>query len=221
MPNVNNKADVPTIGTLDFMAKDEDLQAMYVFLAKWLPMEGDHLDVGCGAGNLVSFASRRGLRARGLDGDESNVLNARTQGLDVFVGDARCPSVEDGVQFDVITMIHLVEHFAPPEAEQLLVANIRLLRPGGRLIIVTPNFADWSVVSNVFWLDPTHVRPYPPLLLTKMLTKLELDVVHCSTHRLVRSGLRQTLARPLGRLRFGREFERMNLILIADRPLDG
>jgi hypothetical protein len=117
-----------------------------------------------------------------------------------------------------VTLIHLIEHFAPQQASELLAASAQRLAPGGRLIIVTPNYADWSVASQIFWLDPTHVRPYPLLLLTQYLSANGLNVIHSSTRQLVRLGVRRALARPLGRMRFGKEFERMNLVVVAERP---
>ncbi len=190
---------------------------MYAYIRSWFPRAGAFLDVGCGAGALVAEASRHGLHARGFDQDLQNVAAARLTGLSVTAGDVFAPPYDDAEQFDVITMIHFVEHFVPEDVATMLGEYARRLSPGGRLILMTPNFADWTVASHIFWLDRTHVRPYPGLLLRQMLEEQGLTVIHTSTERLVRFGLRQNLLRPLGRLRFGREFERMNLVVVAER----
>ena len=39
---------------------------------------------------------------------------------------------------------------------------------GGRLLVVTPNSRNLIVLSEVFWLDPTHVRPYPRALVERL-----------------------------------------------------
>lgn len=201
-----------------FMARPEARRAMHSFLARWFPPSGDLLDVGCGSGELVAFASRRGLRATGIDRDEGNIATALARGLDVVTGDVLHPPLGSNRQFDVITMEHLIEHFPPPEAVRLLAEYARRLRPGGRLILVTPNAADWTVLSEIFWLDPTHVRPYPARLLGAMLADLGMRVTHTSTERLVRLGVRSALRLPIGRARFGQEFQRMNSIVVAECP---
>lgn len=201
-----------------FMAQPEARRAMHSFLARWFPVSGDLLDVGCGSGELVAFASHHGLRACGIDRDEGNVARALAHGLDVVAGDVFDAPLEVDRQFDLITMEHLIEHFSPSDAFRLLADYVHRLRPGGRLILVTPNPSDWTVLSEIFWLDPTHVRPYPARLLAAMLTDLGMRVTHTSTELLVRLGLRSALARPIGRIRFGREFQRMNLIVVAERP---
>lgn len=201
-----------------FMAPPEARRAMQRFLARWFPADGDLLDVGCGSGELVAFASQRGLHAMGVDRDEGNVARAVERGLDVVAGDVLDAPIDAARQFDMITMEHLIEHFSPPEAACLLAEYVRRLRPGGQLILVTPNPADWTVLSEIFWLDPTHVRPYPARLLRMMLNDLGMRITHSSTERLVKLGMRSALRRPIGRARFGREFDRMNLVVVAERP---
>lgn len=202
---------------LRFMSPPQARRAMHRFLARWFPETGDFLDVGCGAGELVAFAAERGLRASGIDHDASNVQRTRERGLDVVAGDVLRPPIDVSRLYDVITMEHLIEHFQPQDAAGLLAEYGGRLRPGGRLILVTPNYGDWSVMSEIFWLDPTHVRPYPARLLAVMLADLGLRVVHTSAQRLVKLGLRSAIRRPIGRVRFGPEFERMNLVVVAER----
>lgn len=209
--------DEPVSESLAFMATDVARRQMYRYLSQWFPSDGDFLDVGCGAGALLTFAEDRGMRATGIDADPENVQQARGRGLDVVLGEALSPPFDNTRMFDVVAMVHLLEHFPPTEALSLLSDYSARLRPGGRLVLVTPNFADWSVASEIFWLDPTHVRPYPAGLLTRFLARVDLDVVHVSTETLVDLGRRRGLSRPFQRLRFGREFERMNVIVVGER----
>ena len=46
------------------------------------------------------------------------------------------------------------------------------LKPGGILIIITPNAMDLRVMTDIFWLDQTHIRPYPLDLLKALFLKV-------------------------------------------------
>ena len=49
------------------------------------------------------------------------------------------------------------------------------LKAGGLLILITPNTKDLGVITENFWLDITHQRPYPLKLLRKMLADAGLS----------------------------------------------
>lgn len=97
---------------------------------------GRLLDVGFGDGSFLEAASAAGWRASGVDFDAATVDSARARGLDAHWGsiDAYRGCSE---LFDVITMSHVIEHVHEPAA--LLENAYRLLKPGGRLWLETPN----------------------------------------------------------------------------------
>lgn len=205
------------VAPLAFMSTADDREPMYRYLGAFLRPGDRLLDVGCGDGDFVAFAAAKGVDAFGIDANADNVARARARGLAVHCADAFGATAELGT-FDVVSMIHLVEHFDTERADTLVRQASSALAPGGRLVLMTPNFADWTVASHIFWLDPTHVRPYPGPLLASLARAAGLRVIHSSSQQLVKAGLRQLMARPIGRLRFGREFERMNLIVVAQKP---
>lgn len=98
------------------------------------------LDVGCYDGNFTLAAQELGFLAEGVEPSPAGVAQARAKGLTVAEG-----TLEDAPlagPYDVITMIHVLEHFADP-----LVALQRareLLHPAGALLIEVPNFDAWS-----------------------------------------------------------------------------
>ncbi|MBP2688018.1 MAG: putative S-adenosylmethionine-dependent methyltransferase [Deltaproteobacteria bacterium] len=95
------------------------------------------LDVGCGGGDLLARMRRSGWYVEGVDVDAAALDQARLKhGLRVYLGsleDLRFP--EDS--FDAITMNHVIEHVHEPVP--MIRECFRLLRPGGRLVLVTPN----------------------------------------------------------------------------------
>ena len=65
----------------------------------------------------------------------------------------------------VISAFHVVEHIAFNVLQTLVREALRALVPGGLLILETPNPENLVVGTSNFYLDPTHIRPIPPLLL--------------------------------------------------------
>ena len=57
---------------------------------------------------------------------------------------------------------HVVEHLPPRSVERLLALACAALRPGGVLVLETPNPLSLVVAARNFWLDPTHLRPVHP-----------------------------------------------------------
>lgn len=59
-------------------------------------------------------------------------------------------------EFDVIAMLEIIEHVPLPTAMKMFAGAHAHLRPGGRLVVSTPNVHH----PTWFWRDPTHVTPY-------------------------------------------------------------
>jgi 2-polyprenyl-3-methyl-5-hydroxy-6-metoxy-1,4-benzoquinol methylase len=97
---------------------------------------GRLLDVGCGAGDWLLRMRDLGWQAQGMDFDPGAVAEARRAGLDVRLG-----SLEEqdysGQSFDAITLNHVIEHL--PDPIGTLKHCFKLLKPGGKLVVVTPN----------------------------------------------------------------------------------
>jgi O-antigen chain-terminating methyltransferase len=62
----------------------------------------------------------------------------------------------------------VVEHLEGVAMVALFEACVRALAPGGLLLIRTPNWLNETVRMGGFWLDHTHVRPYPLELLERI-----------------------------------------------------
>jgi O-antigen chain-terminating methyltransferase len=111
--------------------------------------------------------TERGFDAIGVDLDAGMLEASRALGLKVEETDAvaymQSLASETVV---VVSGFHIAEHLPFGELQQLVQAALRVLVPGGLLILETPNPENISVGSNSFYLDPTHERPLPPQLLS-------------------------------------------------------
>lgn len=97
---------------------------------------GRLLDVGCGNGAFLQRAAKAGWQVEGVEPDPSAATMARTS------SDAIVHSSIDNVSralFDVLTLSHVIEHLHDPA--NMLKICFKLLRPGGRIWIATPNIA--------------------------------------------------------------------------------
>src|SRR5216110_1523586 len=71
------------------------------------------------------------------------------------------------------------KHLHPPAALRLIRESYRVLIRGGTLILVTPNPQNLLILTEIFWLDLTHVRFYPARLLDGLLEEVGFTFVHC------------------------------------------
>ena len=121
--------------------------------------EGEVLvDLGCGRGELLAEAVRRGAaRAVGVEYADSAVRLARqtleaqgaTERAEVVAGDLRAVPLPDATA-DLVTLLDVVEHLAPAELDAALAEAHRLLKPGGRVLVHTmPNRAVYEVTYRV------------------------------------------------------------------------
>jgi len=99
--------------------------------------KGRLLDVGCGNGLFLNQMERLGWKAVGVEQDGEAVSIARERyGLQVFRGSLEEAKFPEG-HFDAITMNHVIEHVLDPIG--LLKECRRILKPDGKLVMVTPN----------------------------------------------------------------------------------
>ncbi|HVJ39325.1 MAG TPA: methyltransferase domain-containing protein [Stenotrophomonas sp.] len=130
------------------------------------PQDSLVIDIGCGRGEWLELVRNAGYQARGIDMNAMFVQTCRALDLDVVHGDAfdvlrEMPSGSAAA----ITSMHLVEHLPFETMIALIDECRRVLRPGGLLILETPNPENLSVGAFSFYMDPTHRNPLPPGLL--------------------------------------------------------
>ena len=125
------------------------------------------LDLGCGRGEWLELLRQKGWQASGVDSNPVIVEHCHELGLSVIEADALSYLAKlPAASLTAVTALHLVEHLPFPQVVALLQECLRVLRPGGVIIVETPNPENLHVASCHFWYDPTHNHPLPPPLLT-------------------------------------------------------
>jgi 2-polyprenyl-3-methyl-5-hydroxy-6-metoxy-1,4-benzoquinol methylase len=146
---------------------------------RWLP-RGSVVDVGCGEGGFLTLARAQGFAPFGIDLDATAIAAAVARGHDAACGEATAvltACAASGRQFAGALLAHVLEHNSPEQALLLLEAIAKVLPPGGVLVVATPDPRSHLVLAEGFWLDPTHVRPYPRLLVERLLAEAGFAVV--------------------------------------------
>ncbi|MGS5088186.1 glycosyltransferase [Hydrogenophaga sp. A37] len=125
------------------------------------------IDLGCGRGEWLQMVRDQGLMPFGVDLDAGMLSRCESMGLPVQQGDALAylAGLPDNSQA-MVSAFHLVEHIPFDALRTLVQESMRVLRPGGLLILETPNPENVVVGTNHFYLDPTHHKPIPHQLLS-------------------------------------------------------
>ena len=97
------------------------------------------LDVGAGNGAAVSALRSRGLDAWGVEPSQMAVEAARANGVETVVVGTLEASELSGQTWDMIRFTHVLEHV--PSPVETLRAALAALAPGGRVVVLVPNFA--------------------------------------------------------------------------------
>ena len=113
------------------------------------------LDVGCGTGQLVIEAARRGVEAHGIDFAPEMIEQCERNRAEAGVA-ARfdCISFFDlpavDTPYDVVSAQGFIEYIAPAEMEEFFARCARLLGPGGSLAVGSRNRLYNAVSMNAF-----------------------------------------------------------------------
>ena len=125
------------------------------------------LDIGCGRGEWLELLKDNNISAQGIDFDEGMLKACHQLGLDVMQGDGiKYLKEQESDSKIVISAFHVVEHISFEDLQLFVEESLRVLKPGGLLIMETPNPENLKVASENFYLDPTHIKPIPSKLLS-------------------------------------------------------
>lgn len=139
-------------------------------LVEAFPNRGSFLDVGCAAGFLVEAAERDGWKAIGIDIASAMVKAGRAKGLDLRIGALEEGGFQDST-FDVVSVIHTLEHLASPKA--LMSEVRRVSTPRAMLVIEVPNIRSVGyIVRRKEWSQfkpPEHLNYFSRRSLSELL----------------------------------------------------
>jgi SAM-dependent methyltransferase len=145
---------------------------------------GRFLDVGCGSGEVLAVAQRRGWQVQGAEPLHESAKLAQERGLDVRANLLQESGLPER-SYDVVSAFHVLEHMTDGAAFLNLVA--RWARPGGYVVIEVQNFRSFHRLNHdrgLSWpgLRPLeHVAHYSPQTLGSALRRVGLEPVTVTT----------------------------------------
>ncbi len=143
----------------------------FVLPLKELYPNMETLDIGCGRGEWLELLKEHDIQAQGIDFDEGMLQACRERDLNAIQGDGIAYLKQQKSESTIIiSAFHMIEHIPFEELQIFISEALRVLKPGGLLILETPNPENIKVSTENFYLDPTHTRPIPSPLLAFMTT---------------------------------------------------
>jgi 2-polyprenyl-3-methyl-5-hydroxy-6-metoxy-1,4-benzoquinol methylase len=152
-----------------FRQKEEVVAQRQRKYLRYFQKGGLILDVGCGRGEFLEILKQNHIKAEGVDSDPAMVELCHKKNLKVFHSPAMDHLSARIESYDGIFASHVLEHMSGESVVEFLKSCHRALKPRGKLIIITPNPENLQVITCTFWLDLTHRRPYPLMLLKALL----------------------------------------------------
>jgi 2-polyprenyl-3-methyl-5-hydroxy-6-metoxy-1,4-benzoquinol methylase len=110
---------------------------------------GFMLDVGCGLGRNLAHVGGHGV---GVDPNRACLREARAAGFTAYTPEEFAASPDaKAARFDSLLVAHVLEHMSFEEALGLVRDNLAYVKPGGQLILITPQELGYAG-------DDTHVQ---------------------------------------------------------------
>ncbi len=118
------------------------------------------LDIGCGNGDFLGYLADLNVAAHGVEINIEQAALARERGHNVITTNGLtylngfAPSTLGG-----IVALQVIEHLTIQERVEFFVDAFDKLRPGGKLVLDTPNPSSLYVFAHAMYSDPTHTQP--------------------------------------------------------------
>lgn len=144
---------------------------------KMMPKRGSLLDVGSGLGYFLKVAQNYGWKATGIEPQASAAEYCRSKlNIDVHAGFINDLNLKPE-SFDVLTLWDVLEHVYDPLI--FLDQCIKLVAPGGLVIIAVPNASGWPArIFKAKWRYSmyTHLSYFTLPYICKIIKSRHLDI---------------------------------------------
>jgi 2-polyprenyl-3-methyl-5-hydroxy-6-metoxy-1,4-benzoquinol methylase len=176
-----------------------------------VPLRGRILDFGCGPGHFLEILTAQKIACEGADfsSDSIRETNTRLNGSPYFRGVTQISGIPTQLadeQFDVIFCIETIEHILPEELPPTFQELHRLAKPGGFLVVTTPNDEQLDrgkamcPQCGAIFHRMQHVNSWNVRSISEFNRSIGFQTVQCLETYLNKSSLRSMAARLVKRL---------------------
>lgn len=162
------------------------------------------LEIGCGLGHFQDYLQRKGFTNRtaiDIGIEQIEYCRKRYEGEFLLIEDSDLYLLEHPRSFDTIVMNDVLEHLTKNEVVDILDSIAKALKPGGRIIIRTPNMAALFSGASRFG-DYTHEGGFTERSIKQVLSTVGFSEVTCYSERnFVESRLRWPLFWAMSKMR--------------------
>jgi 2-polyprenyl-3-methyl-5-hydroxy-6-metoxy-1,4-benzoquinol methylase len=138
-----------------------------IFLQEHLP-DGDGktaFEIGSYPGSFIPTIGRKGFQVSGVDFNTRNstVLPQWLKSLGIKTGEFSSADFFDFIktpheQYNLVCSFGFIEHFT--NYEEVILMHAKLVKPGGQLIITTPNFKGWMQYFPHLLIDRNNLKKH-------------------------------------------------------------
>jgi len=164
----------------DLQMQDARARMTLEMVQPHLPQISRHLDVGSSSGALLlRFHEQYGCASIGVEPGESYRGFSQSHGQEVYSSlDALIDA--DVAPFDLVSMLHVIEHLIDP-VQRLRSLRKSLLLPGGYLLLEAPNLIDHEC------LELSHLYAFTRSTLKETVRQAGFQVLWSKVHGSFRS----------------------------------
>jgi 2-polyprenyl-3-methyl-5-hydroxy-6-metoxy-1,4-benzoquinol methylase len=188
----------PSHTPFDFSKYDNPFEQVRIEIIKEMMAPGHGrgaVDIGSGPGFFSKLLKDKGWFVTAIDTDQENLKNASEYAIQTCQGDAIAVMAElQEDQFDLALALEIIEHMPLASGIRLLEGIHKVLKPGGNLLISTPNRYSPEGLAGYYWKelirqkkkwdawDNTHVYIYSSWELINILKRLGYAVDSLTGH---------------------------------------
>jgi len=134
----------------------QDNKPEYHFAKEHVNNQDRVLEVGCGKGVFRSFLANS-VDYHGLEFNQAAIEKAKALGLNVSDQPIERHAEAHPNEYDVVCHFQVLEHVSDPKG--FLMACVKALKPGGKLILAVPSEDSFLSITEGGWLNmpPHHV----------------------------------------------------------------
>ncbi|MEC8943740.1 MAG: class I SAM-dependent methyltransferase, partial [Acidobacteriota bacterium] len=135
-------------------------------------------DLGCGRGEFLDLLAEAGIDAIGVEMNATEAEECRRRGHAAVVSDLlEWLSEQKDDSLGGVFMAQVIEHLEPTDWQRFVELAAAKLKAGGRLVVETINPGSLYALARAYVVDPTHIRPVHPELLSFLARRSGLCAV--------------------------------------------